>query len=63
MTQNRVKKFLRETEMKHTDFARHCQISITMLYCFLRNDRNISKATDARINGFIDDYIARVKEV
>ena len=63
MTQERVLKFLRETEINHTVFARHCQISITMLYCFLRNERNISKATDARINNFIDDFVKRVKEI
>ncbi len=63
MTQERVQKFLRETEMNHTTFARNCKISVTMLSLFLKNERNISNATDSRINGFIDDYIARVKEI
>lgn len=63
MTRERVQKFLKETEMNLTVFERHCKISSSMLYCFLRNERNISKAMDARINGFIDDYIARVKEI
>lgn len=63
MTRDRVKKFLDITGMNKTVFCRKCSISSSMLQYYLKSERNISRNTENRINGFIDGYIGMLMKV
>lgn len=61
MTNERITNFLRATAIDKTVFCRLAGISQSMLRCYLRGERNLSKRMDDNINRFIDNYIEKVK--
>lgn len=63
LTQARIKRFLDESGINKTVFCRLAGISASMLHYYLNNEREISKAMEARLNGWIDGYIARISQI
>lgn len=63
MTRERIKRFLETTRINKTVFCQLAGISASMLHYYLNNEREISKAMESRINGWIDGYIEKVSQI
>ena len=63
MTRERIKRFLETSRISKTVFCRLAGISETMLHYYLHDEREVSKAMEARLNGWIDGYIEKVSQI
>jgi hypothetical protein len=59
----KVKQFISISQMPTTKFCKNVQVSQTMLYCYLNNEREISSATENRIIDFMTDYVKKLMEL
>lgn len=59
----KVKQFISISQMPTTKFYKNVEVSQTMLYCYLNNEREISSATENRIIGFMTDYVKKLMEL